>query len=107
MIHLYKYNKKFYMGNTMIIENKIKLVTGVWGANLTALHIAYFKDTFLQIQCHNYIWEYEKVPHVIANILIGDLRGILKCAIFLKENMWHGEINITSFHHLHIWFYCE
>ena len=39
MIHLYKYNKKFYMGNTLIIENKIKLVTGVWGANLTVLHI--------------------------------------------------------------------
>ena len=49
-------------------------------------NIAYFKDTLLQIQYHNYNWEYEKVPHVIANMLIGDLRRILKCAIFLKEN---------------------
>ena len=49
-------------------------------------NIAYFKDTILQIQCHNYNWEYEKVPHVIGNMLIGDLRRILKCAIFLKEN---------------------
>ena len=33
MICLYKYNKKFYMGNTLIIENKIKHVNGgkkVW-----------------------------------------------------------------------------
>ena len=49
-------------------------------------NFAYFKDTLLQIQCHNYNWGYEKVPHVIANMLIGDLRKILKCAIFLKEN---------------------
>ena len=49
-------------------------------------NIAYFKDTLLQIQCHNYNWEYEKVPHVIANMLIRDLRRILKCTIFLKEN---------------------
>ena len=27
------------MGNIRIIENKIKLVTSVWGANLTVLHI--------------------------------------------------------------------
>ena len=39
MIHLYKYNKKFYMGLMVIIENKIKLVAGVWGANLTVLHM--------------------------------------------------------------------
>ena len=49
-------------------------------------NIAYFKDILLQIQCHNYNWEHEKFPHVVANILIGDLRRILKCAIFLKEN---------------------
>ena len=49
-------------------------------------HIAYFRDTLLQIQCHNYNWEYEKILHVVANMLIGDLRKILKCAVFLKEN---------------------
>ena len=49
-------------------------------------NIAYFKDTLLQIQCHNYNWEYEKIPHVVANMLIGDLKRILKYAIFLKEN---------------------
>ena len=49
-------------------------------------NIAYFKDTLIQIQCHNYNWEHEKVPHVVANMLIGDLRKILKCAIFLKDN---------------------
>ena len=49
-------------------------------------NIAYFKNTLLQIQCHNFNWEYEKVPRVIANMLIGDLRRILKCAVFLKEN---------------------
>ena len=54
--------------------------------DLLERNIAYFKDTPLQIQCHNHNWEYEKVPYVIVNILIGDLRGNLKCAIFLKEN---------------------
>ena len=49
-------------------------------------NIAYFKDTLLQVQCHNFNWEYEKVPHAVANMLIGDLRIILKCAVFLKEN---------------------
>ena len=49
-------------------------------------NIAYFKDTLLQIQCHNFNWEYEKVPRVVANMLIGDLKRILKCAVFLKEN---------------------
>ena len=49
-------------------------------------NIAYYRDTLLQIQCHNYNWEYEKIPHVVASMLIGDLRRILKCAIFLKEN---------------------
>ena len=49
-------------------------------------NIAYFKNTLLQIQCHNFNWEYEKVPRVVANMLIGDLRRILKCAVFLKEN---------------------
>ena len=50
-------------------------------------NIAYFKDTLLQIQCHNCNWEYEKVPRVVAILLIGDLKRILKCAVFLKENM--------------------
>ena len=49
-------------------------------------NIAYFKDTLLQIQCHNFNWEYEKVPRVVASMLIGDLKRILKCAVFLKEN---------------------
>ena len=49
-------------------------------------NIAYFKDTLLQIQCHNFNWEYEKIPRVVASMLIGDLRRILKCAVFLKEN---------------------
>ena len=49
-------------------------------------NIAYFKDTLLQIQCHNLYWEYEKVPRIVANMLIGDLKRILKCAVFLKEN---------------------
>ena len=49
-------------------------------------NIAYFKSTLLQIQCNNFNWEYEKVPRVVANMLIGDLRRILKCAVFLKEN---------------------
>ena len=47
---------------------------------------AYFKDAHLQIQCHNFNWEYEKVPRIVANMLIGDLKRILKCAVFLKEN---------------------
>ena len=52
---------------------------------LLTLHT--FKDTLLQIQCHNFNWEYEKVPRVVASMLIGDLKRILKCAVFLKENM--------------------
>ena len=50
-------------------------------------NVAYFEDTLLQIQCHNYNWEYEKIWHVVANMLVGDLRRILKCAVFLKENV--------------------
>ena len=49
-------------------------------------NIAYFKDTLLQIQCHNFNWEYQKVPRVVANMLIGNLKIILKYAVFLKEN---------------------
>ena len=62
-------------------------------------NIAYFKDTLLQIQCHNFNWEYEKVPRVVASMLIGDLKRILKCAVFLKENrilLLTEELNLPS-----------
>ena len=49
-------------------------------------NITYFRDTLLQRQCHNYNWEYEEVPHVVANMLIAHLRILLKSPIFLKEN---------------------
>ena len=49
-------------------------------------NIAYFKDTLLQIQCHDFNWEYKKIPRVVASMLIGDLKRTLKCAVFLKEN---------------------
>lgn len=45
-------------------------------------NIAYFRDSLLEIQCHDYNWEYEKIPHVVGNLLVADLRHILKCAIF-------------------------
>ena len=67
-------------------------------------NIAHFKDTFLQIQCYNYNWEYEKVPHVVANMLIGDLRRILKCAGFLKEKrilLLFNELDLPSKAELH------
>ena len=54
--------------------------------DLLERNLAYFKDTLLQMQFHNYNWEYEKIPHVVAYMLVHDLRRILKCAIFLKEN---------------------
>ena len=62
-------------------------------------NIAFYRDTLIQIQCHNYNWEFEKVPHVVANMLIGDMRRILKCAIFLKENrilLLTDELDIPS-----------
>ena len=67
-------------------------------------NIAYFKDTLLQIQCHNYNWEYEKIPRVVANMLIGDLKRILKCAVFLKENrilLLTEELDLHSRFELH------
>ena len=67
-------------------------------------NIAYFKDTLLQIQCHNFNWEYQKVPRVVANMLIGDLRRILKCAVFLKENrilLLTEELDLHSRYELH------
>ena len=67
-------------------------------------NIAYFKDTLLQIQCHNFNWEYEKVPRVVANMLIGDLKRILKCAVFLKENkilLLTEELDLHSRFELH------
>ena len=62
------------------------MATANIGEGLLERNIAYFKNTLLQIQCHNFNWEYEKVPRVVANMLIGDLRRILKFAVFLKEN---------------------
>ena len=62
------------------------MATGKVDEKLLERNIAYFRDTLLRIQCHNYNWEYENVPHVVASMLIGDLRRIPKCAIFLKEN---------------------
>ena len=67
-------------------------------------NIAYFKDTLLQIQCHNFNWEYEKVPRVVANMLIGDLKESLKCAVFLKENrilLLTAELDLHSRFELH------
>ena len=67
-------------------------------------NIAYFKDTLLQIQCHNFNWEYEKVPRIVANMLIGDLKRILKCAVFLKENrilLLTEELDLHSRFELH------
>ena len=67
-------------------------------------NVAFYRDTLIQIQCHNYNWEFEKVPHVVANMLIGDMRRILKCAIFLKENrilLLTDELDIPSRMELH------
>ena len=67
-------------------------------------NIAFYRDTLIQIQCHNYNWEFEKVPHVVPNMLIGDMRRILKCAIFLKENrilLLTDELDIPSRMELH------
>ena len=67
-------------------------------------NIAYFKDTLLQIQCHNCNWVYEKVPRVVANMLIGDLKRILKCAVFFKENrilLLTEELDLPTSYELH------
>ena len=80
------------------------MATAKMNEDLLERNIAYFKDTLLQIQCHNYNWEYEKVPHVVANMLIGDLRRILKCAVFLKENrilLLTEELDLPSRFELH------
>ena len=50
------------------------MATAMMNGDLLGRNIAYFKVTFLQIQCHSYNWEYEKVPHVVASLLIGDLK---------------------------------
>ena len=67
-------------------------------------NIAYFKDTLLQIQCHNFNWEYEKVPRMVGSMLIGDLKRILKCAVILKENsilLLTEELDLLSRFELH------
>ena len=67
-------------------------------------NIAYFKDTLLLIQCHSFNWEYEKVPRVLASMLIADLKRILKCAVFLKENrilLLTEELDLSSRFELH------
>ena len=28
-------------------------------------NVAFYRDTLIQIQCHNYNWGFEKVPHVV------------------------------------------
>ena len=65
-------------------------------------NIAYFKDTLLQIQCHNFNWEYEKVPRVDASMLIGDLKRSVP--VFLKENrilLVTEELDLPSRFELH------
>ena len=67
-------------------------------------NIAHSKDTLLQIQYHNFNWEYEKVPRIVANVLIGDLKRSLKCAVFLKENrilLLTEELDLHSRFELH------
>ena len=67
-------------------------------------NIAYFKDTLLQIQCHNFNWEYEKISRVVVSMLIGDLKRIMKCAVFLKENsilLLTEELDLHSRFELH------
>ena len=67
-------------------------------------NIAYFKDTLLQIQCHNFNWEYEKVQRVVASMLIDDLKRTLKYAVFLKENrilLLTEELDLPSRFKLH------
>ena len=67
-------------------------------------NIAYFKDTLLQIQCHNFNWEYQNIPRIVANMLIGDLKRILKCAVSLKENrilLLTEELDLHSRFELH------
>ena len=73
-------------------------------SDLPERNVAYYRDSLIQIQCHNFKWDYEKIPHVVANLLIGDLRRILKCAIFLKENrilLLTDELDIPSRIELH------
>ena len=48
-------------------------------------NIAYFKDTLPQIQCHNFNWEYQKVPRVVANMLTEELD--LHSRFELHENL--------------------
>ena len=50
------------------------MATAMINEDLLEMNIAYFKDTLLQIQCHNYNWVYEKVLHAVANMLIRDLK---------------------------------
>ena len=62
-------------------------------------NVAYFRDTLIQVQCHKFNWDFEKVPHVILGLLIGDIKQILKCVVFLKDNrvlLLLDDMNITS-----------
>ena len=79
------------------------MATAMINEDLLERNIVYFKDTLLQIQCHNYNWEYEKVPHVV-NMLIGVLERICRCAVFLKENrilLLTEELDLPSRFELH------
>ena len=56
------------------------------------------------MQCHGYNWEYEPIPHVVANLLVADLRHILKCAIFLRQNrvlLLTEDLDLASRYKLH------
>ena len=68
-------------------------------------NIAYFNDTLLQIQCHNYNWEYEKGSKGGLQVCsLCDLKRILKCAVFLKENrilILTEELDLPSRFELH------
>ena len=72
--------------------------------DLFEMNVALYRDSLIQIQCHNFNWDHEKIPHVVTNVLIGELKRILKCAIFLKENrilLFTDELDIPSRIELH------
>ena len=56
----------------------------------------WYQENLMQLQCHDFSWEFEKVSLVVANHILGDLKSVLRTIIFLKENRILIDLNVEN-----------
>ena len=38
----------------------------------------WYQENLMQLQCHDISWEFEKVPLVVANHILGDFKSVIE-----------------------------